>query len=166
MAKSPYPASVRAEALALAAEVGFVAAGAQLSLNAATIRSWARRSLVSAEAAGVEVVLPQNARGVAASWSERAPVLLDGFSQAAGEALQASRQAVKAGKARDAKDYAITAAIATEKALLLGGQATSRSENYSIHAEAEAVISAELDEDIRALKAELELEEGGDPDDG
>ena len=74
--REPWPAHVKAEALAIAAADSFVAAERATGVPAATVRSWARRT-----GQGVEVVLPTDGRGVAVSWADRQSLLLDAASQ-------------------------------------------------------------------------------------
>jgi hypothetical protein len=168
--REPWPDEVKQTALDIAARESFVAAEAATGVPAATVRSWAHRATTSAGLA-----LPRDGRGVAVPWRERRPVLLDAFGEACSEALQASRKAVKRGNARDAKDLMITSAIAAEKGLLLSGEATTRSESRSAaviaHARVEAlspederILDAQLDADIKVLRAEIELDEGGGTD--
>jgi hypothetical protein len=151
---------VKAEALAIAAADSFVAAERATGVPAATVRSWARRA-----GQGVEVVLPTDGRGVAVSWADRQLLLLDAASQRAAEAAEAVRRAIKANRPRDAKDYAITFGICSEKAILLGGRATSRSETYQVTATIDDAEVRELEAETERLKQELaELEAGGDGD--
>jgi hypothetical protein len=153
--REPWTQHKRAEALEVAARCGFAAASDATGVPSATIRSWARRA-----GHGVEVVLPTDGRPL--SWAERQPLLLDAHSQAAAEAVQAAREAMRKGKARDAQHYAVVSGIATEKALLLGGRATVRSENYSVTATVDDAEVRELDAETERLKQELaELEAGG-----
>ena len=101
------------------------------------------------------------------SWRERASVLVQGLGAAAGRMLQRAMLAAENNHARNAKDFMVAAAIASEKAALLGGGATSRTESYSVSArvdpEAERERIRQYDEEIALLNEELRRLEGGDP---
>jgi len=162
--RNPWPQHVKSRALQIAAESSFVAAQAATGVPAATVRSWARRATI---AAGVELV--QDRRGVAVPWPKRAPILLEAFGHASLEAVEAVRNAIRRGKSQDARNYAVAAGISTEKALLLGGGATTRTEAYTVSATAQPRERPDYEAEIRELDADIarlrgELNEGANDD--
>jgi hypothetical protein len=172
MAKNPaHPPHVRAAALEYAAEHSFNAASKEFNIPAPTIRSWARRAGHLKPQTGVEVVWPTDDRGVMiVPWSERRDQLISMYGNGASAAGQAALEAIESGRAKDARDLAVTSGIMTDKALLIAGYATSRTEsrNQSISftgqlepAQNDAKL-AEIDGEIEQLKQELA--ELGDPD--
>lgn len=147
-----YSDAQRAEALALANEIGVEQAAARLDLRAGTVRQWRKRAVDTAVAtAGVELVERSTM-----PWSQRASEMIPKLGAAASDAVEAAHDAVRAGRGRDARDLATAAGILIDKTQLLAGQATSRSESASLvaHVRDEAAIRAE----IAALRQELGLD--------
>jgi len=66
----------------------------------------------------------------------------------------------------NARNYAVTMAVCVDKASLLSGAATSRSESFRVNVEAEAETIRVLDAEIAELHQQLALEEGEGGDDG
>jgi transposase-like protein/uncharacterized small protein (DUF1192 family) len=122
----PWPANEKQRALELAAETGFADASRATGIPAATIRKWAQRAK---QAASVELVAQLDGL----DWGQRRDRLVVAFGSGAAEAAEAARQAVKRGKASDARNFSIAAGVQVDKFLLLGGQATTRSETYSVN---------------------------------
>lgn len=147
----------RAEALDLAERVGFAEAGRRLGIPDGTLRSWANRATSRAVAA--LAVVPPSTSDVAVpdvaglAWPERRARLLPKLGEVAAKALEKADQAIDGGKARDAKDYTVTAAILVDKAQLLGGGATSRSESTTV--KIDATSQREVAEQVAAMRHEL-----------
>lgn len=120
--KPPYSDEVRAEALSLYREHGPAEAGRRLGIPAKTISSWAARAGVQADAR--EQVTAAATEAARQSWAERRARLADELGAAAEEFLVAARGA----GARTARDYMAALAAAVDKAQLLSGAATERSE--------------------------------------
>jgi hypothetical protein len=93
------------------------------------------------------------------------------FSCGAVDAVAKARDAVRRGRASDARSFAVAAAVMADKAVLLSGGATSRTESLNLNADAEwwdrqkpsaAQIAAderaaaELDRERDVLMAQLE----------
>jgi len=143
-----WPDEVRSEALVLYAEEGVHVAHDRTGVPVNTIRSWAKRaSAFVEERTGVEVV-PQSSSGV--PWSERREVVVDQIGGLVALAISKTREAFEAGRLRDAKDGTISLAVLIDKAQLLTGSATSRSESLSLHGSVE-----DVQQKIDALEAEL-----------
>src|SRR5215208_6051496 len=120
----PWPQATKQEALDLAARDGFVVASRATSVPAATIRKWAQRAKSAAGADLVEVMDGMD-------WGQRRTLLVQAYGQRAQQAAQKAGEALDKGKTSDARNCAIVSGIYTDKFLLLGGQATTRSESYS-----------------------------------
>lgn len=123
----PRPAEERRMALALAAELGPAEAARRLGIPASTVGSWVRRDKAATTAALAKV-------GVSA---ER--VTSADLDDVAARALAAVDEAIAAGKANDARNWAVTAAIVIDKAQLLrveeGRHRPSASPVYEVAAE-------------------------------
>lgn len=148
MTARTYNDAQRVEAIDLAGRVGVAEAGRRLEINAGTIRQWRKRAIDAASAAaGVEIdrSLP---------WPQRVAALVPELGRSASAALEAARKAIDDGRARDARDFAVTLAVLVDKGALLAGHATSRSESASIvvHADEEATRA-----EIAELRRELGL---------
>lgn len=143
----------RTEAVRVFAEAGGPAAEEATGIPSATIRSWIHRSAVSGEAAvetvadatGVEVI----SDGPLRPWAERRGPLVHRLGQAAEQAVEATLDAVRVGRGRDARDLAVAAGILIDKAELLSGGATSRQESTSLNVTATRA-------EIERLRAELD----------
>jgi transposase-like protein len=161
----PHSRETKAEALALAADVGASVAAKQLGLNASTIRGWMHAAKRDLEKLGRTVVLVDDS-GKALPWAQRRPLLLEAFSATAAEAMEASRESVSKHKSQDAKNFAVVAAIASEKSILLAGEATTRSESYSLTAnvgdDGKTPYRAALDQKIETMLTEMQQREDVD----
>lgn len=128
--RARYGHKERERALALAAQIGPVAAGERLGINAGTIRAWGTRSRQIA--ADLVAIAPPAALSSASSrWDGRQGDVADRWGRIVDGGQEAAEELLKVGRYRDAKEAALTAAIATDKAQLLSGHATSRSESRS-----------------------------------
>jgi hypothetical protein len=122
----------RSTALDVFAREGCAAASAATGVPEGTIRSWAKRE---GDRAGSQLdrrdaveVMPRSA----APWRERRDPLVRDLGELVSETLSAVRDAVQAGRLRDARDGMVAAGIAIDKCELLSGFATSRSEAMSV----------------------------------
>lgn len=155
----PWPRAQRAEATQLAAEVGAAEACRRTGVPAATLRSWVKR----ATDAGIEVVPAGDVeivQGSTLAWPERRRLLADRLHDLAVVSATAAREAVEDGATRKAKDLSVVFGIATDKALLLSGGATrrteTRNENLNVHVgRTDPAVAAE----ITRLRKELGLDE-------
>lgn len=146
-----YSVAERQEGLALAGQVGFAEAGRQLEIPDGTLRSWARRAAGALEVVTAGVALsPVEA---ALPWPERRAVLLPRIGEVAAEAVEAAQRAIEAGKGREAQSFAVAAGILIDKAQLLGGGATSRSESTAVRIDASS--QRDIAEQVAALQREL-----------
>lgn len=166
-ANAAWPPKVRAEALALAAEVGPKRAAQEfdnrgIPVTENTIRSWVRRAGKRAhdalELAGH--VAPELLSDRAMAWPERRALLLPELGVACASALEACKVAIRAGRSVDARNYATVTGILTDKLALLGDTPTSRSEQVTMHVDAAETLKlrAEIDRTRREI---AELEEAG-----
>lgn len=126
MAAKKHTDEQRAEALALYAEHGLAEAHRRTSIAKGTISSWARRT-------GVQTSAPGNMReaneAAAMAWEQRRLALKDKLGQAVEEFVEAARRVARgAGSAKDAQALMTAAAIGVDKAQLLAGGATARTE--------------------------------------
>lgn len=148
-----YTEAQRQEALALAERLGsFAAAGRQLEIPDATLRRWAAepsRELAAAEASVPGELLVAEP----VSWTERRAQLVPRLGQVAAGALEAALLAIEEGKARNAQAFAITAGILIDKAQLLAGGATSRSESTSVRIEGRT--PAEVTAEVQRMREQL-----------
>lgn len=124
MGRARYDDATKAEAVALAVEVGKAEASRRLGINAGTIGSWMSR-------AGVATVAAENTRAATevrkAKWEERRVEMVHEIGEIASMALDRVRDELgDDGKLRDAKDAATTMAILVDKAQLLSGGHTAR----------------------------------------
>lgn len=164
-----HPSHVRAEAVALAAEIGPAKAAEQLGLNSSTLRNWIARdkaavtvAVATVSAAGVEVEALEQALGQRGQpWTERAEAFALATADVAVEALAEARKAIAEGRPRDAKALTTAFAILTDKTLLLAGRPTrlTESRNLSLTAEVHRV-TVETDDELRRQVDELRAELG------
>lgn len=112
------PAQERAEALRLAAEHGAAEASRRCGVPAATIRSWRQRAGESGPPAGVD----------RAEWGEMKEAAARGTWEAAQDALAKVRELLADGKTSEAKNAALTMAIALDKSLVLEAAAVAASQ--------------------------------------
>jgi hypothetical protein len=143
--------ATKATALELFATAGGKVASERTGVPEGTIRSWAKRTMDEVElAAGIELV-PRSESGVLSmSWPERRALVVNEIGDLVALAITKTREAFERGRMRDARDGAVALAILADKAQLLTGAATARTESFSIHADAEDVKAQ-----IAALEAEL-----------
>jgi hypothetical protein len=164
-AKVPWPREVPERALALAASVGPSAAADELDLSVDTVKSWMKRAAAKShrELTRQNLVMPVR---VGQPWPERRKQLLGAFAELAEESVAASRLAVSEGRSKAASEFANVASRALDKAQLLGGDPTSRSESRSLamHLESPglAAVKAEGAAIVASREAQLERGDGGD----
>jgi len=150
---------VKAAALERAATVGPGRASRELNISENTIKSWMSRASrkAHAELARANLVMPVR---VGLSWADRRDRILPALGELAEEAIAASRLAVQENRAKCASDFASVAARMLDKAALLGGEVTSRSEsrNLSLHADSPGLqaVKAEGAAIVAAREAQLE----------
>jgi hypothetical protein len=161
--KVPHPPEVRARALELAALHGPNQAADLLGLSPDTIKSWQKRlaKKTHRELARQNLVMPVR---VGQPWPERRKQLLGALAELAEEGVAAARLAVSEGRSKAASEFASVAARALDKAALLGGDVTSRSEsrNLSLHMQSEglAAVQEEGRQIVAARERQLEQEDG------
>jgi hypothetical protein len=145
---------VRARALALAADHGVGHAARELNLSENTIKSWQKRQAARShrELTRAGLVMPVR-RNV--PWTSRRAELLGGLAELAEESVQAARLAVSEGRSKAASDFSSVASRALDKAALLGGDVTSRSESRSLAVRVDADETQKLLAEIRELEEEL-----------
>jgi transposase-like protein len=139
-------------ALELYAAEDVHAASQRTGVPVATIRSWAQRTTKAIGRAGqsvtgAEIVVSRSAR----LWTERRSEAVAEIGELVWLAFGKARECLESGRMRDLKDCAISIGILADKAELLSGRATSRSETFQVHASVE---------DVEARIAELEAELG------
>jgi hypothetical protein len=139
MPAAKWTAEQKTEALRLYETEGLKAATEETGIPAATIRSLAHRSGVAARCTEQRRV---NVEATKLVWAERRGVMVEEIGAVAHMALAQTVAALELGKSRDAKDLATTMAILVDKAQLLSGGATSRSE----HADPRAKLAHLKDE--------------------
>jgi hypothetical protein len=157
-----HPPELRARALELATDLGVDRASRELNLSPNTIKSWQRRASAKAlrELSRRRLVLPVRS-GV--SWASRRNELLSALGELATESVAAARVSVSEGRSKAASEYSSVAARCLDKCMLLGGEATSRSESRSLSMRVDA---ESLADEIRELEAELEIEKPRELGDG
>lgn len=138
-----YTHEQRADALALYATNGPTCVQRELGIPKGTVTQWAKK-------AGVETV--RNEQTAAATeaarvdWEQRRMTLAHEIGEAASEALTLTRLSLAAAACRDAQASATTMAILVDKAQLLTGAATGRTEVVTVD---------QIDREIERLTAEL-----------
>jgi hypothetical protein len=170
-AKVPHPPAVRAEALELAARIGPSQAADQLDLSVDTVKSWMKRenekALRELQRRGFD--LPAT-RGT--PWTVRRGELLLQLADLAQESAAACREAVREGRSKAAQEFSSVLVRAVDRAELLGGLPTSRSESRSLalHLQSEEGLAA-VKREARAIVASREAAElsgpaaGNEPED-
>jgi transposase-like protein len=125
-----YTQEQRAEALALYVSDGLGAASRTLNIPQGTIASWAHRT------PGIQTLAAEKREQTAAMleeralhWQARRADLAEQFGAIADTMLAAAFDYSEAGRPRDVKDSVMAAAIAVDKAQLLTGGATSRTDH-------------------------------------
>ncbi|MGK2947778.1 MAG: transposase [Acidimicrobiales bacterium] len=126
MGRRTYTDEQKAEALALYASHGAAETARLTGVPEGTLQSWAHRS-------GVATACNENRRAnveaLKTKWAERRLVMVHEIGAVAHMALAQAEAAVATGACKDAKDFATTMAILVDKAQLLSGEATSRTES-------------------------------------
>lgn len=182
-----YSTAVKAEAIALAAEVGSTEAGRRLDIKAATIRQWVKRAgdvvrlvdtlppipaptsqdvtddaVVTSQE--LDVYTPSVATALAQRgrpWQQRAATMTVALDDVAAAALAATQQAISAGRGRDARDLATTVGILIDKAALIGGRAQRITESHHVEHHVEHKrVTVETDDDLRRQVEALRRELG------
>jgi hypothetical protein len=164
-AKVPHPPEVRARALALAANVGPNQAGDELGLSPETIKSWQKRLAAKThrELARANLVMPVR-RGL--SWPARRTELLGALGELAEESVSAARLAVSEGRSKAASEFSSVASRALDKAALLGGDVTSRSESRNLSLSMASEGLAAVKEEGARIVAAREVQLGRGDGDG
>lgn len=142
-----YTPRERDDALALTGEHGAAEASRMTLIPAATLRSWTARAThrASAVAPGVAENAPTGATP-GATYAQRRAELPARLAEALGDAVDRARDALRAGRARDARDFAVTAGILIDKLRLEEGRATARTEH------ATADLDAEVEQLLREVR--------------
>lgn len=174
MRRNPNPALIgpaeRAEVVALALKVGAAETSKRTGHKAATIRQWVKRAhepVPDVRSALVADLVPdlaqpasvteveQPTRVVAAepdprSWREQRPDAVKRLATMVHRAIDAAERAIEANDGRRAKDFTTVAAIAIDKAQLLTGAATNRTETES------RTLTMRIDASPEEVRAEVE----------
>lgn len=132
MARRTYTDEEKQRALALYETDGLAEAVLQTGIPKGTISSWGERAGLQTH--GNE----QTAAAVEATklrWEERRLTLAHEMGSVAELALKVARENLEAGKTRDAQAAATTMAILADKAQLLTGAATGRTESRELRNE-------------------------------
>jgi hypothetical protein len=114
----------RARVAALVGEVGPAEAARRTGHPLGTVKSWARR-------AGVVAPEPNPAKATAAAsiaWAERRATLVDELGKAAAKAIDRVNERLEEDKTTGLRDLAVSAAVMIDKAQLLSGGSTARTE--------------------------------------
>lgn len=119
-----YTDEQRAQALALYAEVGPAEAARQLGIKAGTIRQWAARAGVTGDDPRTRLAT----EGARVKWAARRDELADKAGAAAEQVLEAMVKAANDGDGMNARGLSVAFGVTVDKAQLLAGGATSRSE--------------------------------------
>lgn len=136
---SPYTPEQRAGALELYAEHGPAEASRRSGVPSATIRQWAHRAGITGKRAETTAAATRAAR---VSWAERRARIADSAGAAAETFLD---RALNSG-AKTARLWVGSFAACVDRAALLSGDATSRTEN---------VTDADLRERARQLREQI-----------
>jgi transposase-like protein len=154
-ARPRWPADVKARAVALCGEKGAKFAAEELGVPQGTIRSWVHRSVADATAATSFAPAVRSAVSLdrAQPWPARRGAVVRELSEALGEVIDKSREAVRDGRLRDARDGFTSTGILVDKLQLLSGDATSRTEQHRLSSPADRVF---VENEIRELEAELD----------
>jgi transposase-like protein len=160
-----YTEAQRQEALELGGRVGFAEAGRQLGIPDGTLRYWASlagSALADAERhVGLEplrlVGSPAQPTSTAVEpWPQRRARMLPRLGEVAAQAIEAASRSIAEGKGREAQAFATTAGILIDKAQLLAGGATSRSESASVRVNVDTTSAdARILDEVERLRAQL-----------
>ena len=135
MPKVNYSSLERLEAFRLAQEIGQSKAAKELDIPRGTIQGWMVDAQAAFDAVDDDPSLPLDERTDLAALS---------YFQMSVVARRLALEAMFEGKSRDARELTTTAAIATDKAQLLTGKATSRSESRSLRMSVDGTRLASL----------------------
>lgn len=141
----------RVEALELASSVGFAEAGRQLGMSRRTIESWARRAQGAVEAAVPAATLAPTSL----PWAERRAALVPKLGTLVVDTADKIAEAVAEGRLRDARDGAVALGVLIDKAQLLAGGATSRSESRAAVVHLRRESDSTTIEEIQRRRREL-----------
>lgn len=138
MQRLQYTPEQKAHALALLAEVGKAEAARRTGIAAGTIASWGSRNGVSAPEAG------KMAQQVTASWQIRKVALGEKLGTLCEKMAQGIDDRLDAKSIAGVRDLAASIAILVDRAQLLTGGATARTEVVERTPEAEAEVAQVL----------------------
>lgn len=128
MQRHSYTASEKAHALELYAEHGAAETARMTGIAKGTLQSWAHRS-------GVRSVATERTQAAVqamqAQWNERRLVMIHEIGAVAHMALLRTEQSITTARSREAKEFATTMAILVDKAQLLSGDPTARTETVA-----------------------------------
>lgn len=160
MSRSPIPPARRAEILELAERVGPAEAGRRTGVPDATIRQWRSRSLAEASTAVVALGGGELEPASGGGWSAAKRSILAKLAVTLPATLDRIAEAVEAGDGKLVKDLGIWFGIGIDKAQLIAGEATARTESRSEVRSLSLSISkssAEIEAEIVALRSELDV---------
>lgn len=120
--KPPKPQADRAEVLRWAKSVGPTEASMRFGVSIRTIARWKAEAVQLATA---ESTMPSGPQ----PWLERREALGDRFGEIASDALELAAQYIREADGNNAQKALVSAGIATDKAQLLRGGPTKRSEH-------------------------------------
>jgi hypothetical protein len=165
---TPHPPELRARALDLASEYGPNRAADMLDLSPNTLKSWMKRRAAKShrELTRQGLVMPVRAN---VPWAARRNELLASLAELAEESVAAARLAVSEGRSKAASEFSSVASRSLDKAALLGGDVTSRSESRSLamHLESPGLAAVKAEGRAIAASGEVQLERAeGDGRDG
>lgn len=151
-----YSEAEKSEAVVASKELGIEVMSDRLGVTTRTLTRWRE----SAQAAHIDAVKAAPPVGIVAdslTYRERMPLLANRLGAMAQLALEHVPEHLEAGQPGKAQQAMTTAAIAIDKAQLLSGNATSRTEHGSTPAE----LDARLLELGATLKAQYEAMRAG-----
>lgn len=150
MPRLTYPEAAKQEALRLLAEAGPAEASRRTGIPIGTIASWGHRGGVKAPSVASS---ERMVAGAQVEWARRRVVLGERMGTAAEMALQRIEQKLESGVGMGSmRDIAATAAVLIDRAQLLTGGATSRSEVVERTPEAEVELAKVL-QLVRSMSA-------------
>lgn len=144
MARRTWTPEQRRHALVVYVDHGPAEAARRTGIPSATIASWAHRNGVQTRCIATTRAATEHSR---LRWEERRAEMVHEIGAVAALALERAHAELDAGHARNAKDLATTMAILVDKAQLLAGDATSRSEVRTVD---------QIDAQVEQLVARLE----------
>lgn len=125
MARRAYTPEEKANALELYATLGAAETARRTGISQGTLQSWAHRNGVQSVATERTRVAVEAAR---VRWEERRLAMVHEMGRVATLALTKAEEMLEAGTTSKAKDATTMMAILVDKAQLLSGAATSRTE--------------------------------------